>query len=66
MIIGVPKEIKDKEYRVAITPAGIDILRKAGHKVIIEKNAGIGSGIHDEESKKAGAEIVDTAQEIFK
>src|SRR3989337_2002975 len=66
MIIGVPKEIKDKEYRVALTPAGVDVLTKAGHKVIIEKGAGIGSGLSDEEYIKAGAEIVVTAQEVFK
>lgn len=66
MIIGVPKEIKDKEYRVAITPAGVDVLVKAGHKVIVERNAGVGSGISDEEYRKAGAETADTAQEVFK
>lgn len=66
MIIGVPKEIKDKEYRVALTPAGVDVLTKAGHKVIIENGAGIGSGLSDEEYIKAGAEIVDNAQELFK
>lgn len=66
MIIGVPKEIKDKEYRVAITPAGVDVLVKAGHKVIVERNAGVGSAISDEEYRKAGAETADTAQEVFK
>lgn len=66
MTIGVPKEIKDKEYRVAITPAGVDVLVKAGHKVIVERNAGVGSGISDEEYRKAGAETADTAQEVFK
>lgn len=66
MIIGVPKEIKDKEYRVAITPAGVDVLVKAEHKVIVERNAGVGSGISDEEYRKAGAETADTAQEVFK
>ena len=66
MIVGIPKEIKDNEYRVAITPAGIDVLVKAGHRVIIERGAGAGSGIGDEEYIKAGAEIVDTAPEVFK
>ena len=66
MIIAVPKEIKDKEYRVALTPAGVDVLIKANHKVVIEKGAGIGSGLSDEEYIKAGAEIVVTAQEVFK
>lgn len=66
MIIGIPKEIKDKEYRVAITSAAVDALAKAGHKVIIEKNAGIGSGISDQEYSNAGAEIVAAAHEVFK
>ena len=66
MIVGIPKEIKDKEYRVAMTPAGVDVLIKAGHKVIIEKAAGAGSGITDEEYAKAGAGIVGNAHEVFK
>jgi alanine dehydrogenase len=66
MIVGIPKEIKDKEYRVAMTPAGVDVLIKAGHKVIIEKAAGAGSGIADEEYAKAGAGIVGNAHEVFK
>lgn len=66
MIIGVPKEIKDKEYRVAVTPAGADALVKAGHKVIVEKTAGIGSGIMDREYADAGAEIVGSGGEVFK
>lgn len=45
MIIGVPKEIKNNENRVALTPAGVVAFRKAGHQVVIEKNAGVGSGI---------------------
>lgn len=65
MIVGIPKEIKDKEYRVAITPAGVDVLIKAGRKVIIEKAAGVGSGITDEEYAKAGAEIAGNAHEVF-
>lgn len=66
MIVGIPKEIKDNEYRVAITPAGTDVLVKAGQRVIIERDAGAGSGIGDEEYIKAGAEIVDAAPEVFK
>ncbi len=66
MILGVPKEIKDKEYRVAITPAGVDALAKAGHEIIIEKNAGIGSGISDQEYINTGAEMLAEANEIFK
>ncbi len=65
MIIGIPKEIKDNEYRVALIPSGADILVKAGHKVIIQKSAGIGSGFTDEEYKDIGAEIVDSAKEVY-
>lgn len=65
MIIGIPKEIKDNEYRVAITPAGVNTLKESGHKVIIEKSAGIGSGISDDEFKNAGAEIIDNAKDVF-
>ncbi|MBC8061839.1 MAG: alanine dehydrogenase [Clostridiaceae bacterium] len=65
MIIGVPKEIKNNENRVAITPAGVHALVAKGHKVLIEKSAGIGSGIEDEEYKLAGAVILDKSAEIF-
>ncbi|MBI5328441.1 MAG: alanine dehydrogenase [Deltaproteobacteria bacterium] len=66
MIIGIPKEIKDNEYRVAITPAGVNVLTRAGHKIIIENGAGIGSGISNEEYLDEGAKTVDTAHEVFK
>lgn len=65
MIVGIPKEIKQDEYRVAIVPAGIEALVKRGHKVLIEKKAGLGSGIVDEEYKKAGADIVNSPKKIF-
>lgn len=65
MIIGIPKEIKNNENRVAITPAGVVQLINAGHKVVIEANAGIGSGFTDEEYKQAGAEIVERASEVW-
>lgn len=65
MIVGVPKEIKNNENRVAITPAGIDALISAGHKVIIETNAGVGSGFTNEEYADHGAEILDTAKEVW-
>jgi len=65
MIIGIPKEIKDNEYRVALIPSGADILVRSGHKVIIQKSAGIGSGFTDEEYKEIGAEIVDDAKEVY-
>ncbi len=60
MIIGIPKEIKDKENRVALTPDGAKQLVANGHKVLVEKNAGTGSGFSDEEYVKSGATIVDT------
>ncbi len=65
MIIGIPKEIKDNENRIAITPAGVDELRKAGHKVIIEANGGVGSGISDQEFVAAGAQMIPSAREVF-
>jgi len=65
MIIGVPKEIKNNENRVGITPAGVKALTNAGHRVLIEKNAGAGSGINDEEYTGAGAVIRDNAHDIY-
>ncbi len=57
MIIGVPKEIKDNEFRIGVVPGGVEELVAAGHTVLVEKGAGQGSGISDEELKDAGAEI---------
>ena len=65
MIIGVPKEIKEQEQRVALLPSAASQLTRRGHSVVVEKNAGIGSGYPDEEYVKAGAEIVDQAKEVF-
>ena len=65
MIIGIPKEIKAQEERVAITPAGVEAFKKAGHSILIEKHAGIGSGFTNEDFIKAGAEILETPQEVF-
>lgn len=65
MIIGVPKEIKDNEYRVGLTPSGAAALVKDGHEVLIQKNAGAGSGLSDESYVAAGAKIIDTAAKIF-
>src|ERR671918_1777122 len=65
MIIGVPKEIKEQEQRVALLPSAANQLTRRGHSVIVEKNAGGGSGYPDEEYVKAGAEIVDQAKEVF-
>jgi alanine dehydrogenase len=66
MLIGVPKEIKTLENRVAITPAGVEALTRAGHKVMVEKNAGVGSGISDDAFTAAGAEVVDSNVEVFR
>ncbi len=65
MIIGVPKEIKPDEYRVAITPAGVEQLRRSGHTILIERGAGVGSGIPDEDYQAYGARIVDDPRELF-
>ncbi|MFN2488993.1 MAG: alanine dehydrogenase [Actinomycetota bacterium] len=65
MKVGVPREIKDNEYRVAITPAGVRELTVGGHTVVIEHDAGSGSSISDEEFERAGAEIVPNAQAVF-
>ncbi len=66
MLIGVPKEIKPDEYRVAVTPAGVEMLVQAGHKIVIETHAGVGSGFKDDLYKAAGASIVATAKEVWK
>ena len=65
MIIGVPKEIKNNENRVALTPAGTQELVKRGHSVQVQKSAGNGSGFLDEDYQKAGATLIDNAAEIF-
>lgn len=62
MRIGVPKEMKDQEFRVGLTPAGVQSLRERGHEVLIESGAGVGSGFLDEAYVAAGAQIVSTAQ----
>ena len=65
MRVGVPKEIKSDEYRVAMMPVGVELLTKAGHEVMVEANAGVGSGFADEDYQRAGARIVEDAKEIF-
>ena len=65
MKIGVPKEIKNNESRVALTPGGVQTMLKNGHTVYVETNAGINSGFTDEKYQLAGAEILSTAKEIF-
>jgi alanine dehydrogenase len=65
MIIGLPKEIKDNEYRVGLTPAGVRALMDAGHKVVVETRAGEGSGFEDELYIRAGATILNTPDEVW-
>ena len=65
MLVGVPREIKDGENRVAITPAGVSALRHHGHQVLVETGAGEGSGYGDAEYHDAGADIAATAAEVF-
>jgi len=65
MIIGVPKEVKVQEYRVGMVPGGVKSLIRAGHRVLLEKAAGEGSGYHDGEYEAAGAGIVISASEIY-
>ncbi|MBX3290390.1 MAG: alanine dehydrogenase [Acidobacteria bacterium] len=65
MKIGLPKEIKDNEYRVGLTPAGVNALVNAGHTVFVQHTAGEGSGIPDEEYVKAGGQILDTADDVW-
>lgn len=66
MIVGLPKEIKDNEYRVGLTPAGVRALTDAGHQVIVEKSAGEGSGFEDQLYQRAGARMIDTADDVWK
>src|SRR5215472_1196381 len=65
MIIGVPKEIKDHESRVGITPAGVRALTEAGHKVLVETHAGELSAFTDDDYQSAGAEIVGSARDVW-
>jgi len=65
MIIGVPKEIKTSENRVGLVVSGVKTLVREGHKVLVEQNAGIGSGISNEDYEKAGAKIIATKKEVY-
>lgn len=66
MVIGIPKERKVQEYRVALTPQAVSVLVQHGHTVLVEKGAGLGSGITDQEFKKAGAVVVGNEKQLFK
>ena len=65
MKVGVPKEVKNHEYRVAITPAGVHELTVHGHDVVVQEGAGLGSSIADEEFVAAGARILPTADDVW-
>ncbi|GAA2721750.1 alanine dehydrogenase [Actinocorallia aurantiaca] len=65
MKVGVPREVKDHEDRVAITPAGVHELARAGHEVFVERGAGTGSSLPDEEYSRAGAKLLDSADEVW-
>src|SRR5689334_2357118 len=65
MIIGLPKEIKDNESRVGLTPACVKTLSDHGHTILVETHAGEGSGISDDEYTGAGGQIVSTADEVW-
>ncbi len=65
MIIGVPKEIKAQENRVSLLPSGAYQLIKRGHTVLVERNAGLGSGYSDEDYEGAGAKLIETHEEVF-
>ena len=65
MIVGIPREVKDNEYRVAATPAGVREFSVAGHRVLVESGAGVGSSIPDEAYVKYGAELAGSAEEVW-
>ncbi|HZE64692.1 MAG TPA: alanine dehydrogenase [Pyrinomonadaceae bacterium] len=65
MIVGLPKEIKDNEYRVGLTPAGVRALSDSHHQVIVERSAGEGSGFDDALYQRAGAQIIDSADDVW-
>lgn len=65
LVVGVPAEIKNHEYRVALTPVGVDELCRAGHMVLIQKGAGLGSGITDQDYLRHGASIISTREEVW-
>ena len=65
MVVGVPKEVKGDEYRVALTPNGVEELTRAGHRVLVQSNAGVGSGIADAEYEACGAEVVAGGSDVY-
>ena len=65
MLIGVPKEIKNREYRIGLTPAGVREFIQRGHQVLVEHDGGAAIGFNNDQYQDSAAEIVNTAQEIF-
>jgi len=65
VIVGVPKEIKDKEYRISLTPGGAESLAHAGHRVLVQSGAGLGSGFTDDQYREASAHILPTAADVY-
>ena len=65
VIVGIPKEIKNNEFRVSATPAGVHALVQAGHQVLVESTAGLGSAITDSEYEQAGATLISSADEVW-
>jgi alanine dehydrogenase len=65
MIVGVPRELKQDEYRVGMLPVGVDELTQAGHRVLVERGAGLGSGITDDDYARQGAAIVEAATDVW-
>src|SRR5262249_57271875 len=65
MLVGVPKEIKDSEYRVGLVPSAVRELTRNGHRVLVENSAGLGAGLTDDNYRSVGAEIVPGADQIY-
>ena len=65
MRVGIPTEVKNNEFRVAITPAGVHSLASHGHEVLVQAGAGLGSGIPDDEYEDAGAKIIDDVDKVW-
>ena len=65
MIVGIPKEIKTEEHRVAMTPAGVEVMKHSGHTVLVEENAGMDSGFNNSDYASVGAEIINDPAEIY-
>ncbi|MEN6493702.1 MAG: alanine dehydrogenase [Thermoguttaceae bacterium] len=65
MIIGVPREVKRDEYRVGLLPVGVEEVTRAGHQILVEAGAGLGSGLPDQDYERAGAEMVSSAEEVY-